>query len=163
MKRLFVDTEFTDLLDCELLSIGIVSDDGQEFYMERNDVDLARCGDFARTAVVPHLGGDDAAVGSEAEVAAALKTWLASFASDAPVIVSVDHPTDWELFVYLARDEESLAKPEWLKGQSIRNAIDQRDIEAYWRANGRRAHHALHDARANRYAFQRSQGRSEEG
>ena len=56
--RLFVDTEFTDLLDCELLSIGIVSEDGREFYGERSDVDLARCGDFGRVAVLPQLGQD---------------------------------------------------------------------------------------------------------
>jgi len=51
--RLFVDTEFTDFIDCELLSIGIVSEDGREFYGERSDVDLTRCSDFARVAVLP--------------------------------------------------------------------------------------------------------------
>jgi hypothetical protein len=51
--RLFVDTEFTDLLDCELLSIGIVSEDGRDFYPERSDVDLGGCGDFCRVAVLP--------------------------------------------------------------------------------------------------------------
>jgi len=155
MIRLFVDTEFTDLLDCELLSIGIVSDDGRQFYMERNDVDLSRCADFARVAVLPQLGLESAAVGTEAEVAIELKSWLAQFIADAPVIVSVDHTTDWELFVYLVRDEESLLKPEWIRGESIRNAIDQRDIETYWTTHGRRAHHALHDAMANRFAFWR--------
>ena len=154
--RLFVDTEFTDLLDCELLSIGIVSEDGREFYAERNDVDLARCGDFCRVAVLPQLGRDADLIGTEAEVSARLKVWLAQFETVAPVLVSVDHPTDWELFGYLVRDEDTLQVPAWIKGQSIRAAIDPRDVEAYWQANGRNAHHALHDARANRYAYERS-------
>lgn len=154
--RLFVDTEFTDLLDCELVSIGIVSEDGREFYAERNDVDLARCGDFCRVAVLPQLGRDADLIGTEAEVSARLKVWLAQFETVAPVLVSVDHPTDWELFGYLVRDEDTLQVPAWIKGQSIRAAIDPRDVEAYWQANGRNAHHALHDARANRYAYERS-------
>jgi len=72
MMRLFVDTEFTDLLDCELLSIGIVSDDGREFYAERNDVDLTRCSDFCRVAVLPQLGREESAIGPEAEVSTRL-------------------------------------------------------------------------------------------
>jgi hypothetical protein len=70
---LFVDTEFADLLDCELLPIGIVSEDGREFYAERNDVDLSRCRDFCRVAVLPQLGRDADAIGTEAEVSARLK------------------------------------------------------------------------------------------
>ncbi|WP_077033073.1 3'-5' exoribonuclease [Pelomonas sp. KK5] len=153
MIRLFADTEFTDLLDCELLSVGVVSDDGREFYMERTDVDLDRCGDFARIAVVPQLGTASASRGTEAEISRALRAWLAQFAAEAPVIVSVDHPTDWELIVYLIRDEESLVKPAWVKGESIRSVLDPRRIEDYWVRYGRRSHHALHDARANRFAF----------
>jgi len=154
MIRLFVDTEFTDLIDCELLSIGVVSADGREFYMERNDVDLSRCGDFCRVAVLPQLGKDPSAVGTELETAFTLKNWLISFLPDAPVVVSVDHPTDWELFAYLVRDEQTLKVPAWIRAQSIRNALDPRDIEQYWKIHGRRAHHALHDARANRFAYQ---------
>lgn len=157
-QRLYLDTEFTDLLNCELLSIGIVADDGSEFYAERDDADLSQCGDFCRVAVLPQLGADPAAVGSEAEIAARLKDWLAQFKSAEPVLVSVDHPTDWELFTYLVRDEDTLEVPNWIKGQSIRAGIDPRDIEEYWQLNGRHDHHALHDARANRYAFKKGRG-----
>jgi len=154
MIRLFVDTEFTDMLDCELLSIGIVSEDGREFYMERNDVDLGRCSDFSRVAVVPQLGQVGARAGSETEVAAALMAWLEQFRQAAPVVISVDHPVDWELVSYLVRDADSLLVPSWIKGQSIGPAIVPADIEVYWKLHGRMSHHALHDARANRYAFQ---------
>lgn len=151
--RLFLDTEFTDLLNCELLSVGIVSEDGREFYAERNDVDLALCSDFARVAVLPLLGKDPSVRGSEAEIASRLNVWLAQFRPMGTILVSVDHPTDWELFCYLVRDAETLAMPAWIRGQSIRGAIDPRQVEAYWQEHGRRAHHALYDARANRFAF----------
>lgn len=29
--RVFVDTEFTDFIDCDLISMGLVADDGREF------------------------------------------------------------------------------------------------------------------------------------
>jgi len=151
--RLFLDTEFTDFIDCELLSIGIVSEDGREFYGERNDVDLTRCSDFARVAVLPQLGHASDFVGSEDELSAALKKWLEQFKPLAPVLVSVDYPMDWELFTYLVRDADLLTMPSWIKGQSIRDAMDPRDVEQYWTLHGRSAHHALHDARANRFAF----------
>jgi len=151
--RLFVDTEFTDFIDCELLSIGIVSEDGREFYGERNDVDLTRCSDFARVAVLPLLGREAPIIGSEQHLSDHLKLWLEQFRPTSPVIVSVDYPMDWELFTYLVRDTETLNTPAWIKGQSIRNAIDPKDIEQYWAVNGRLAHHALHDARANRFAY----------
>jgi len=153
--RLFVDTEFTDFIDCELLSIGIVSDDGREFYGERNDVDLSRCSDFARVAVLPQLGREPAVVGSEEHLATHLKKWLEQFLAEEPVVVSVDYPTDWELFTYLVRDPETLAMPPWVRGQSIRGAIAPQDVEQYWVLHGRSAHHALHDAKANRFAYHR--------
>lgn len=93
-QRLYLDTEFTDLLNCELLSIGIVADDGSEFYAERSDADLSQCGDFCRVAVLPQLGADPTAIGTEAEISVRLKDWLAQFKSAEPVLVSVDHPTD---------------------------------------------------------------------
>lgn len=48
--RLYVDTEFTDFLDCDLISIAIVSADGREFYGERSDFDLQSCSEFVRAA-----------------------------------------------------------------------------------------------------------------
>jgi len=42
---IFLDTEFTDFIDCELISIGMVSEDGQHaFYAEVLDLDRAKSG-----------------------------------------------------------------------------------------------------------------------
>ena len=50
--RLFVDTEFTDFIDCDLVSVALVADDGREVYGERSDYDRAICNEFVRAAVL---------------------------------------------------------------------------------------------------------------
>src|SRR3569833_2656823 len=77
--KLFLDTEFTDFIDCDLIAIGIVSEDGKEFYAERNEVDVGRCSAFVREVVLPLLGKEPAVIGSEEEIGQALKEWLAQF------------------------------------------------------------------------------------
>lgn len=149
--RLFLDTEFTDFIDCELISIGIASEDGHEFYAERNDFDLSKCSHFVKEAILPLLGRESPIVGTEEEIGTALRAWLTQFKE---VEICVDYSTDFELFGYLVRDPDTLALPAHIKGCNIRNIIDAADIERYWQENGRMAHHALHDARANRYAFE---------
>lgn len=48
---------------------------------------------------------------------------------------------------------KTLSLPAWIKGRNIRGKLAAVDVERYWQENGRQAHHALHDARANRFAF----------
>ncbi|WP_245176356.1 3'-5' exoribonuclease [Cupriavidus sp. AcVe19-6a] len=52
----FVDTEFTDFQDCQLISVAIVGEDGREFYGESSDFDRRTCSGFVREAVLPQLG-----------------------------------------------------------------------------------------------------------
>ena len=45
----FLDCEFTDFIDCDLVAIGMVSEDGQHaFYAERNDYRRDWESDFVR-------------------------------------------------------------------------------------------------------------------
>lgn len=150
--RLFLDTEFTDFIDCELISIGIVSEDGREFYAERTDYDRSKCNDFVKEAVLPLLGKEPAIVGTEEEIGFQLRLWLGQFEL---VEVCVDYSMDYELFGYLVRDPDSLKIPAAYRCRNIWNDIAAVDVEQYWKINGRHAHHALHDARANKYAFER--------
>ena len=55
-SRYFIDTEYTDFRHCQLVSLAIVGENGDEFYGERIDFDLARCSDFVRKVVLPQLG-----------------------------------------------------------------------------------------------------------
>lgn len=54
--KYFYDTEFIeDGRTIDLISIGIVAEDGREFYAESLDVDLGKANDWVRENVVSHL------------------------------------------------------------------------------------------------------------
>ncbi len=54
--RYFLDTEFIeDGKTIDLLSIGIVAEDGREFYAESDEADLSKASDWVRDNVIAHL------------------------------------------------------------------------------------------------------------
>jgi len=56
--RIWFDTEFIeDGKTIELLSIGMVRDDGATYYAEPAETDRNRAGDWVRINVLPHLSG----------------------------------------------------------------------------------------------------------
>jgi hypothetical protein len=145
--RLFVDTEFTDFIDCDLISIALVADDGREFYGERSDYDDASCTAFVREAVIPQLGQYPGRVFTREALRAALLTWLAQFDHDQERMLCFDYVGDWGLFVDLVGEV-----PNGWTACHIGCALDAECSERYFRQYGGR-HHALCDARANRYAM----------
>lgn len=57
--RFFLDTEFIeDGKTIDLISIGIVCEDGREYYAEVADCDLSKANSWVQENVVPHLKGD---------------------------------------------------------------------------------------------------------
>jgi len=54
--KYFIDTEF---IDCEqvidLISLGVVAEDGREFYAISTEFDPAQANTFVRTVVIPQL------------------------------------------------------------------------------------------------------------
>lgn len=141
-QRAFLDTEFTDFIDCQLISIGIVTEDGREFYGERTDFDQSACSSFVRAAVLPQLGQEPAVVGTETELQAALLGWLAQFEQ---MEIYVDYSTDWDLFLDLCQERPANVTCRLIGPDPVK-------VEQYWREHGRRSHHALHDAKAARFA-----------
>ena len=54
--KIFFDTEFTGLhKNTTLISIGLVAEDGREFYGELNDYDESQCDDWIKENVISHL------------------------------------------------------------------------------------------------------------
>jgi hypothetical protein len=144
--RVFVDCEFTDFIDCDLISIALVADDDREFYAERSDFDLASCSEFVRAAVLPQLGQYPGRVFTREGLRTALLNWLDQFADEPERMLCFDYAGDWELLVDLVGDVPT----GWLACH-IGEVMDFGRAETYFREHGGR-HHALHDARANRYA-----------
>ncbi|MDS0862666.1 3'-5' exoribonuclease [Burkholderia pseudomultivorans] len=143
--RIFVDTEFTDFIDCNLISVALVADDGQEFYAECNDFDRRACSAFVHEAVLPQLGRYPDRVFSRQDLQLALHEWLRPFKGG---IFCMDFAGDWDLLVDLLD-----GVPSGWQGLLIRDEIDQVRLESYYAQFGGR-HHALHDARALHYAMQ---------
>ncbi|MBD8566228.1 3'-5' exoribonuclease [Oxalobacteraceae sp. CFBP 8763] len=148
---LFLDTEFTDALDCDLISIGLVSEDGQhELYLERSDYRAEWCNSFVRAAVLPQLGR--AGVPCEIDgLRSQIAKWLGKFVN--PVTVACDSFIDWELLVDILGPE----RPSNLLGPyDIRKHLNQNKFNhgvAEYHAIQGPWHHALHDAKALRHGW----------
>lgn len=146
---LFLDTEFTDFIDIDLISIGIVSEDGQHtFYAERNDYRRESISDFVREAVLPHLGQVPAAVCSREELTRRLREWLGTLPGPLQIACDSAHDRDL-LWDALDGDLPSHLEPAVLQlaWQSEEKSFNEGACH-YHDQPGRPRHHALHDAQA---------------
>lgn len=151
---LFLDTEFTDFIDCELISIGIVSEDGQhEFYAERMDYNDAWCNHFVREAVLPHLGQFPDAACNRNELTRRLWAWFATLPRHVQLASDSTHDLDllWDAF------REGLPVNLDKKVYDLRPLIDttvfNNAVCCYHDQPNQPWHHALHDARAHRLGW----------
>lgn len=110
--KIFFDTEFTGLhKDTSLISIGLVSEDGREFYGEIEGIDVAAQDEwlqqnvFANTICYGEKDIDNIIerssyfVGTKDVIAKYLKTWLSQF-DDVLLVSDVSH-YDFVLFIDL--------------------------------------------------------------
>lgn len=151
----FLDTEFTDALDCDLISIGMISENGlHEIYLERNDYRSDWCNPFVQAAVLPQLGQIGNCVNRQ-DLSNRLAEWLSSIPEE--ITIACDNYVDWELLIDClgeVRPANLLAKREILPvGDQI---VFNHAVVEYHERNGG-WHHALHDARAYRQGWLASQ------
>lgn len=152
--RVFIDTEFTDFIDCHLISMGMVSEFGEEFYREVPYPEKA-CSAFVRETIIPLLGHDLYAHCSKADLRIQMLEWfrLVRNSSAAEIKMCFDYQTDWDLFVDVLDGEV----PKFIHPCLINSEISELLLFDFWKNNpGLREHHALNDARANAYAFRES-------
>lgn len=98
--NLFIDTEFTDFQNMELISIGMISEDGQhEFYREVSDYNGNMRSDFVNLTIMPLLEGGDKIM-PHAQVAAELKEFIDGL-NATQVNFAVDYVGDWNLLYKL--------------------------------------------------------------
>ncbi|MFM0075981.1 3'-5' exoribonuclease [Paraburkholderia sediminicola] len=155
VSRYFIDTEFTDFRHCQLVSVALVDENGDEFYGERTDFDQACCSDFVRKVVLPQLGQFEGRAMPFDRLRDALCGWLGSAPAESGPVLCYDCETDLNLFRFL------LGGP-LPRGWRIENIAGRRGRErrAEYFARHDGEHHALHDARANAYAFERLKART---
>jgi len=147
----FLDTEYTDAIDCDLISVGMVSQDGKhELYLERADYRAEWCNSFVQAAVLPQLAGAGHALDRH-QFALRLAAWFATLPRS--VQIGCDSFTDWELLLDALGD---VRPPNLVSRYDLRSLVDSSSfhhaVVAYHERHGG-WHHALHDARAHRYGW----------
>ncbi|WP_075256805.1 3'-5' exoribonuclease [Herbaspirillum camelliae] len=147
--NVFIDTEFTDFLDPQLISIGLVAETGEEFYAEL-PYNIGECSEFVKAAVLPLLGYAPHAEVSKGELYGRITQWLRLVRpTDAEIHICYDYQTDWDLFY----DVLNGRVPPWCKRRLVADRINELLRYEYHKKNALPEHHALNDARANCYAF----------
>jgi hypothetical protein len=93
VSRYFLDTEFIeDGTTIDLISIGVVCDDGREFYAEAADVDWSKADQWVLDNVKPHLLGGPCVMDRK-QIAADLVEWVAQ--GDKPEFWGYYADCDW--------------------------------------------------------------------
>jgi hypothetical protein len=147
--NIFIDTEFTDFKNPQLISIGLVAASGEEFYAEVPYVESA-CSTFVKEVVIPLLGEPRRAACSTAELKDRLFTWLGLVRSRNETLkICFDFQTDWDLFVNALGG----SVPSWCQARLIGREINKLLRYDFHKRNQLPEHHALYDAQAMRYAF----------
>jgi len=151
---IFFDTEFTELgFDARLISIGLVSEDGQhEFYAELSSTyQIADCSDFVRGSVLLHLQGGNTRMPVH-ELTVKLGNWLEEFEESVQLATDSLH-WDWPWIQKIFSNPHlwpiNLAAKPLVLGQTPELELA---IEAAF-SGGLRRHHALDDAKANRIGW----------
>jgi hypothetical protein len=176
----FIDCEFTDLVHPELLSLGMVTLDGREHYVELDlatDIGKARrkaSSDFVKyDGVLDMWGLVPGAACTEWEMGRRTGEWLLSLAGESRnsspgsleslgrIEVAFDYSTDYELMEYVIRDSglwdrvREVVVP--MNVGALTGSPEGEDAaEACFREQHRRhlaRHHALADACALRAAY----------
>lgn len=146
---IFIDTEFSDFINTELISIGLVSQDDKKFYAEV-PIERRDCSDFVKEAVLPLLGEIKGAQCTLEVLNVRLRAWLNQFSTDdEQVIICYDSGHDWTLFFHALNNDV----PAWIRGVNIYPYVNDLKQELFWQESKLERHHALHDAMANRFAF----------
>jgi hypothetical protein len=147
----FIDTEFTDFINIDLISIGMVSDQGHVFYAERTDFCMDDCNDHVRYGVLPLLGVIPNSQCTFPELTERLRNWFESLPESATVIY--DYLGDWMLLADALAGEKyehppnNLVDKKLISADVLTNPIFiQAHTATYSAAKPR--HHALADAQA---------------
>ena len=149
----FLDCEFTDFIQIDLISIGLVCEDGREFYAERTDFRREDCSDFVRTAVLPLLGSDPQVRMSRELLTTNLLAWLSTLPN---FMIACDSNHDRDLFADVLDYQPTGNLAGWINLNSLPAATGQafqREVARYHSQADCPWHHALYDARALREAW----------
>lgn len=146
---IFMDAEFTDFIDCQLISLALVSEDGQRsLYLEVQDFDRSSCGAFVQSAVWSQLGLIPGAIIKKTEVQNRLRDWFTTLPES--VTIASDSQHDRDLLGDALDGEWPVNLTGWFDLCPMLESKDFNQAVAQYHTASRPWHHALFDAEANR-------------
>lgn len=138
--RIWFDTEFIeDGRTIDLISIGMVREDGATFYAESYECDLARASPWVKDNVIAHLRGDWTS--SRARIAAD----IVDFVGDAPEFWAYYADYDWVALCQLYGTMMDLPKGWPMYCRDLKQAVDDAGNPRLPKQDTTE-HHALADA-----------------
>jgi len=149
--KFWLDTEFIeDGKTIDLLSIGIVREDGQEYYAVSLDADWSKAGDWVKENVLPHL--DRSIAKSRRRIRDEIHAFILVPGMDKPEIWAYYADYDWVAFCQLFGRMVDLPKgfPRFcrdVKQLSVDVGVPELPKQIST------SHHALSDARWTREAY----------
>ena len=174
--KIFFDTEFTGLhQETTLISIGLVAENGRQFYAEFTDYDEDQIDDWLQENVIDNLIYHDSAprsytdgahtgrVGDRSYVAQQLEQWFKSLNANRFEMWSDCLAYDWVLFCQLWGG--ALNVPKWIyyipfdlstlfKIYDVDPDISREDFSG-WVAKDKNKHNALWDAKVIKACYEK--------
>jgi hypothetical protein len=145
--KIWFDTEFIeDGETIDLISIGMVREDGAIFYGENGECDLNRASDWVKTNVIPHL---DRLWHPRTTIARDVQ-W---FAGENPEFWGYYADYDWVVLCQLFGTMMDLPKGWPMYCRDVKQLCDSLGNPKL-PEQGKGEHHALADARWNRAAYE---------
>jgi len=156
--RYWIDTEFIeDGHTIDLISIGIVAQDGRELYAENGECDYSRANEWVRRKVLPYVGQ-----GPNPEASRATRAGLAQLVRDfcdpdqygKPEFWGYHSGYDWVVLCQLFGSMKSLPRgwPKYCR--DLRQWRDELGVIKLPSQRIKGEHHALDDARWARHAWE---------
>lgn len=149
--RIYFDTEFTGLhQNTTLISIGMVDENGREFYGISKDYDQSQVDDWIGDNVIRHLLNERHYMGSAVEVALEIDRWFSAYAK--VEMWSDTLAYDWVLFCQLFGHAFKIPKNVYYIPFDIATLMKIKGVdpdinrEEFAGVEGSK-HNALHDAR----------------
>lgn len=147
--KVFFDTEFTDLInDCEIISLGMVSEYGEEFYIEL-PFDTSKSSQFVKEIVIPLLGKEPN-TDSYLNAPQCIFNWFNIIRNNNEIIeLCSDSEMDWKLLKKLFNNKI----PNYIQYKNIMYNIAILLEEEFYRIYKLPQHHALYDAKCHAFCF----------
>ncbi len=148
--KYFLDTEFSErgpAYPIQLISIGIVAEDGRTLYAENYECDWAACNPWVAANVLPHLTGPRSTL---ATIKAAIVDFVGK--DSKPEFWGYFADYDWVVFAQIFGTMMDLPEGWPMYCRDVKQLCDERGNPELPKQNSAE-HNALNDARWNQAAW----------